>query len=1145
MNQTPQQNAIFAAYLNQAQHNLFVLMNNIGSHIGLTNNGSEADLKTHPLLNTLENPLKARQSMQAIKALNRSFVFIEKMQLRLTAYLYRQALKSQPKQPPHPNGKQKPRLKRQDFTLDPSHYAGQLKNIIEVLHHARNHYSHHAPQSPSLCVDANFIRFLEDMFDASVSVIKHRHNHEEANLEHLRRFQGRGAKANTEFDYAFKQAHENHITLTPKGLVFLTCLLLERKDAYEFLKQLKGFKNSETDSQKATLHAFTCFCIRMPLARLGASPNKESLAMDMLNELTRCPSLLYKRIHTDEQKKYIVTVEEDEKDSEENPNPPCHIRSSERYVPLMLSYFDYHQRFSGLRFALDMGNMCHTAYPKTLPTGDEASRRLMKKVVRFTRLNEALACRSKQQIPASWLNIETVPGAVAEDCVSPYIVQTEPHYHLPENNIAIRLYAPNKVPPPYPAIIHSKDDKGHDTIACADDQPHNAYQDFILSQHDLFHWAFYDHLHQKQDKTQTTHPLETLLQQYKAAIKAVYQDAEKIQTTLNNTLNWANQNKKDKIAHLDNVLKQNSAYAYHDNNKQNSTPLDHTHLPKPLLQYLLSQPSNPNYPFEAAQRTLTTMLRDNKKRMTELERIRALPSIDRRNKPGNPKQKAVQCGKIADFIARDSMRLMQAKDANSQNHGKPTSLIFSELQAHLAFYGRDKQHVHTMAESIGLHQLHPFWNSVFGQDHKGILSVYQCYLSRRQTYLSRLQEQIKQHSNKQALEKCLNKNPWLRRQQPQHHHGIDANTKLKAPLNLPRNLLHPFLLQRLTTWANQHCPALSQALQSADKLNASHMVQLYFEHALQDSYPNVYNLPRNYRLIDKVQDGGESSKNRQAIPAQYHHVHTIKKEQPELWNKLQTWVAPKPKNRRSTNQAPPIDPKASFNRMMQNERNIRQTRVQDQTLFLATQNLLPNVLNPQVAKLADMDGAILQTRHTATLHLHGKTITQTAMPIRKLGEFRRFMKDRRLPDLFTYHASDQIDRDTLRLELEAYQRNRFKAIQAILYFESQHPLPSDAQPTSSISRHHQLLQHSPVKDNEQNMAEMLVLRNAFFHNQYPSPSNPFAQKHPHALPMLQHAQEALQQQSAPAVSEYFLDQVHRLYGQPPERQPPITPENPS
>lgn len=1164
----------FAAYANQATHNLHLLFADVALHIGVAAGSNESDLKSHALFGVLGNPKKVRQEQKAMELLQRGFSFMLPLQARVISCASREryaAENNTKKTTKTHNGKKGKHHtpSSDDRTLMPDDYARVLKLLIETLHEQRNRYSHYTDTPSRTLVNSNLIGLLDDIFDAAVRTVKNRFSLEEKEVAHLRRFvsKGRNRIDNPAFKYHFvkPQNVKNEGVLTDKGLAFLICLLLGKQDAYQFLKQLKGFKRGESAAEKATLEVFTCFSLRMPMQRIATFATGETLALDMLNELTRCPRVLYKRLHEDEQAKYKMAddAQEDADESDPHANTPLHIRSSERFVPLLMRYFDQTQAFESIRFAVDVGNVCFKAYPKKLATGAEHVRRLVRKGIVYARITDAeQAYTTNQQDtdnPSCWQQHEKDPAEIAEDYPHPYITRTLPHYHMAEpSNVAIRLLdsktdvsAPAQV---YPAIQRVDTQGENDTAGFELHMPANPQPDCIVSQHDLLHWAFYDHLHRASSgNTSTTrtagrHPLETIVSSYRATIRKLYKDiAEETLHPISNT-----GSNKDAF---EQALQE---YTYTDGVSGVKTHLRLKDIPKPLVQWALRKKANVHGAQHSAQRTLKALLEDTEKRLHGLKRATTKASQDKRNRAGSGKQKLVKAGEVADFVARDCMRLMPAQDGSKDNQGKPTSLVFSELQAHLAFYGRDREQLKQLAQDTGLTtgaHAHPFLARVINGNHMGIVSLYRDYLTKRQEYLERIDKEIKtRHLKPDAVQKILAKYPWLQRTPPY----FDKNKAKRllennATINLPRNLLHPFILHAL---GKIDCPPLQSAIQQATAdnhgtpPNVSYLMQLYYQHYRNDGYPAVYDAKRNYTLIDKALDTRKANDRKSMLlPLRKHYIDNseLRDKNAALHNKIATWIEQEPAKKSSLSHEQSIaQRKKMWRTLQQTEKRIRQIRVQDQALFLTVGWLMPSLLRADgaQAKLQTIDSQILNQHSPIQLHIHGKTVRQQSLRIRKFGEFRRFLKDRRLPTLFTYYRDPALERETIQTELESYQRARLQAFKRILEFEkmvaSNCPPLAQSDATANDkkpSRHEEVLRRwftHKQKDIEPSeieakMHQMLVLRNAFFHNQYPARSNAYSIKYKGSLLMLKEAEDKLMQHSQPEVAHYFLQKVHELY----------------
>lgn len=1080
---------IFAAYLNQATHNYHLLLNDIAQRIG-KKVIDEENLQGHPIIQLLSDNKDARQPLRAINALNKGFGFIERLQRRIMAYRYLNSLTARSEE----TSKQKKYTRKsQEYSLLPSDYAFLLKLLASTLNDERNYVTHayHPPKPP----EQNLVDFLYDIFDMAVRVCKTRHQLNENDLKHLRRKMRNPDKSkdapksiiDPKFKYSFT---ENEGQFSDYGRAFLTCLFLNKQDSYQFLKQLSGFKSSHTAAHKATLKVFTCYSIRLPNERIDSTTDTQTLGLDMLNELARCPSLLFPVLSKADQAAYEIHVEDDQTD---DGNEVLFIRHDERFTPLMMRYFDETKAFEKLRFHIDLGDFYFAAYSKTLYDDVQDTRRLKQKLHTFARLNEV----ENTTIPVEWHALIRDNREITEADLNPYLVDTTPHYHLLDDNVALKIVKANKAI--YPKLTP------HETIENRYKSPDNEQPDFWLSKHEMLHLAFYQVLRQKHPELNQGAIEQVVLQQYKEVLHRCL----------------------DELA--DNLERYTSKDAIHALTQQYTySPLKQAmmldEIPKVLRDALIKKDSR--YQTSAIN-TISNLINLGEKRLSALERSTSTDKKDKSTRPGDKKQRPVKAGVMGEHLAEDMMRFQPAQD-DSDNKGKPTSLIVAELQARLAFYGRDKAQLPTLCKAMKLvdnedaTKNHPFLAAVLKENHAGIIGFYQSYYRARERYLQRVKTEITQDFSH------ISGYHWLKtpaRDNPNFSIKRHVEKLKSQPVNLPRGLFFPYIKHALLQLKHA---ALSQAIQQSTTLNTSYLIALYYEHVLQDKPQAVYNKPREYKIIAQTYDNRTNQfKPLPTYPIQTQQAYGASNA---LHTEIKRHLQEKYPDESKTQQL------AAYRKFEKNEKNIRQIRTQDQVLFIACQQLLAlnHGLNQEISqlKLHQLDKTLLDKQSNYQLSIHGKTISQAQIRIKKIGEFRRFLKDRRLKGLLSYYAASEIPREVISKELEEYQRCRLKVFERLHAFEqfSHQRFGLDAQYDGS--EHGQLLsayfKAHPQTNWQEKMHCMLVLRNAFAHNQYPTQQK----KYPLANTMLMQAEQMLKQASAPQVAQYFLQQVEALYPNP-------------
>lgn len=1135
-------NATFAAYANQARHNLSLVFNDIAQKAGLhlsKDEESDEQLSEHLILKRLHTPNKARQEARIIRGLEKAFPFITPLSRAIMDYADEDERRPQPS-------------KTQQNTLLPAQYARLFKDAAWLLHQLRNSLTHAGQPLPEL--EPGQVRLTEKLFDAAVRSIKVRHQYAEADMKHLRRrisnprhFRHNKDQAQEEKSIAnpdFKSLTDQQGRFTQEGMVFFLCLFLSRHEGYQLLQQIPGFKDERNQVRQAKPRVFTRFYLHLPHARLDTQTptNPNTLALDMIGELARCPQELYERLPPREQTQYQISPDEQaetdafpsrqEAEGNDGENTLLFIRHQERFTPLMLNYLEQSQAFQKLGFQVDLGDFYFAAYPKTLYTHDpelrtEEIRRLKKKVLTFAHLN-TLAAWPKPQV---WQALERTN--CTEDHPGPYIVKTQPHYHLPDDNIALGQINPDAI---YPNLEEKPDAPEKRYIP-----PTNPKPDFYLSRHELAPLCFYQMLQKKHGRGTR---LESLLFQYQSAIKAVFADIRENKTLFQGCV--------PDLQALDARLAETPRYHYGDPQEQ-SFPLVARNLPEVLQHYLLGRSAGQS-PLQQAHNTLALLQEDTRHRLKHLKRQTQAESRTNRNRPGDARQRLPKAGNMADFLARDILRLQPAYRADDPR--KAGSLLFAELQTRLAFYGRDKAMLPQLCRNMGLIESenpHPFLAELLQRIFPGTIGFYKAYLEQRQSYLEAIRNTLR---TEEQLASCS----WLpQRETPREYEAVCRHIdKLgETPINLPRSLFLAPCLHILRQIENAY-PGLKAALQGMERFNGTYLVQLYYANVLDDGHPGVYDLPRNYKVIDQVYDARKDNELRNPLPQQYVYTQpgqTIPDPRGKVLDqeRLKRWSSTLPTQgeQKRRGRMPGVQPtpeqllhsrKAACLDFYESEKDLRQIRTQDQVLFMAAHSLLQGMDIQQglkELKLRDMNRNILSTYVPYQLELYGKTITVEQVRLKHLGQFRHLLKDRRLPGLLTYYPGDQIRYEDLKQELEIYQQCRLAFFTGLLQFETQ-VLLHDGQPSEQAgSLHGRILdhyfKHHPHPAQETRKSEMLVLRNAFCLQLYPVLESEFTLKYPLARPMLKEALSQLREPDAGSVARWFAEKARTLYAYEPGR----------
>ena len=404
-------------FLNQARLNAYIALCHI-SDLLEKNTVDEDSLTQMPVLKFLESNKDAVKSERAFDLIGKQFPMLK--------VIYG----SEPK-----NGQEDNLLERT------KKYREILTCLLKALNYNRNENCHaHSGKGKRDYDVKTLIRYLENCFDAAVTPIRDRYSLNEESVFHLRRktSEGEGKDKrvvdNPNFYYHFKDEQGQ---LNEKGLAFLTSLFLEKRDTYLFLKRQRGFKRGETPAEKATLECFCCYRIKLPKPVMTSDVDKNGLALDMLNELKKCPKELFELLSKDRQKDFRGI---DSSDTEEDGNEILMRRYSDRFPYLALRYCDENELFQNLRFHIDLGRYYFKFYNKEMIDGGTYQRALDKRLKTFGRIRDV-----KEKVEQQWKDIIKSPGDNTEEksepCDNtekqsePYKTNTTPHYNLVDNQI--------------------------------------------------------------------------------------------------------------------------------------------------------------------------------------------------------------------------------------------------------------------------------------------------------------------------------------------------------------------------------------------------------------------------------------------------------------------------------------------------------------------------------------------------------------------------------------------------------------------------------------------------------------------------------------------------------------------------------------
>ncbi len=1077
----------YAAYLNTAKQNIYLTIRDISEKLGVSFNlNDDSNMLAAPLWSKLTSTDEPELSLQIISKLERHFPFCKYLALK-------QAFKA-----------------RRELTAKPSDYETVFKYCINAIYEYRNYYTHAVHNKPLFPFEQ--IADLQLLFDAARRKVKIRFQLSPDDIKHLVRLQAVGSRGNQQIIERpdFKYGFIENNSISEKGFLFFTSLWLQRREAQEFLKKHRDFKSSRIPFEKATLETFTFYGIRLPRPRLTSDTSTEGLLLDMLNELKRCPKELYPLL-SDEDKASFVAVDENEfekDDANEHEGYealPILKRSSNRFYELSLKYLE--SRFERLKFHIDLGDYCFHVYNQNID-GIERKRRWIKKMLAFGNLSDFAA----EKQPAAWNNLVSgTEERLRNDC-DIYITESTPHYHINHNNIGFAFIDSyntlpnNKLWPELPALVNRENGKGPQ-------RPTNKSPQGWLSLYELPSIAFYQILFQRGVAAISA---EDVIANHQRSINKLFDDV--VQGTI-------------KTGITIDELKAELALRN----------LSLSFIPKTLVN-LLTTKEQKSIEEKGADLLYKLLSESREMLKTVVKKDDGYKKI-----PGSKDYIEIKCGHMADFLARDLIRLQ--KPVNEMQ-GKANGTEFQVLQSKLALFGMYRETLNDtfrLCNLIDSPNAHPFLSEISIEQCTGILDFYTKYLKKRVIY----------------FETCIKRRSWANYHFLKLNRGtnnaIELSKKLRndAVTNIPRGLFLKPILEAIG--ASTETVALAEKIKRTPRVNVSYIIDRYFSLVMDDAPQEFYGYKRSYDFLNTLYDERTSTTARKSKQKRFlspNQLAAISKE--DIRMLIEKKVNAKPLNGRNLKQEQKEKLRESlherFKHFANSEAQIRHAKVCDIVLFLMADETLrkeyvTDKLNPKKKNRAqtlsseiritegyklsaikpNSDKDILSLIVPIALPVNGKIIRKDGMAIKKYGDFRALVKDRRVSSLFYLLEDDTIDFDALQQELVWFDKVRLEAFEYIFNFERKVIQAKGLKANNQGFIPFKDVLNSLVFPNNSLRPTINAIRNAFSHSEYPKPSELEGLLTNHSINQLKHYSIGNQQVRSSSIAYQLLDILKQSY----------------
>ncbi|KGO03389.1 hypothetical protein HQ42_01095 [Porphyromonas gulae] len=1048
----------WAAFLNLARHNAYITLTHIDRQLAY----SKADITNDEDIlffkgqwKNLDNDLERKSRLRSL--ILKHFSFLEGAAYGKKFFESKSSGNKSSKNK-ELTKKEKEELQANALSLD--NLKSILFDFLQKLKDFRNYYSHyrHSGSSELPLFDGNMLQRLYNVFDVSVQRVKrdHEHNDEVDPHYHFNHLVRKGKK--DRYGHNDNPSFKHHFVdgegmVTEAGLLFFVSLFLEKRDAIWMQKKIRGFKGGTEPYEQMTNEVFCRSRISLPKLKLESLRTDDWMLLDMLNELVRCPKPLYDRLREKDRACFRVPVDilPDEDDTDgggEDPFKNTLVRHQDRFPYFALRYFDLKKVFTSLRFHIDLGTYHFAIYKKMIGEQPE-DRHLTRNLYGFGRIQDF----AEEHRPEEWKRLVRDLDYF-ETGDKPYISQTTPHYHIEKGKIGLRFVPEGQHLWPSPEVGTTR--TGRSKYA----QDKRLTAEAFLSVHELMPMMFYYFLLREK------YSEEVSAEKVQGRIKRVIEDVYAIYDAF----------ARDEI----NTLKELDACLADKGIRRG-------HLPKQMIGILSQERKDME---EKVRKKLQEMIADTDHRLDMLDR-----QTDRKIRIGRKNAGLPKSGVIADWLVRDMMRFQPvAKDTSGKplNNSKANSTEYRMLQRALALFGGEKERLTPYFRQMNLtggNNPHPFLHETRWESHTNILSFYRSYLRARKAFLERI-------GRSDRVENC----PFLLLKEPK----TDRQTLVagwKGEFHLPRGIFTEAVRDCLIEMGYDEVGSYREVGFMAKA------VPLYFERACEDRVQPFYDSPFNVGNSLKPKKGRFLSKEKRAeewesgkerfrlaklkkeiLEAQEHPYHDFKS-----WQKFErelrlvknqdiiTWMMCR--DLMEENKVEGLDTGTLY------LKDIR-PNVQEQGSLNVLNRVKPMRL-PVVVYRADSRGHV----HKEEAPLATVYIEERDTKLLKQGNFKSFVKDRRLNGLFSFVdtgalAMEQYPISKLRVEYELakYQTARVCAFEQTLELEesllTRYPhLPDESFREMLESWSDPLLTKWPELHGKVRL--LIAVRNAFSHNQYP------------------------------------------------------------
>lgn len=1067
----------FGAYLNMARLNIFNINNHLANKFYINPLNDEGEIPNSFLINSIKE--------------KQTYLFLQlKKFMPITRVFDDETL---------PKFEQESLVNKKGKNAEL--LANNLKFIFKELNIFRNNFTHYYSTETgvkrSLNISDDLIKFLNDNFIRAIHYTRERFKY---------------VYSEDDFAVASKTVLVNpDKTITQDGLVFLTCIFLDRENAFQFINRIKYLKGTQNKSFTAKREVLSAYCINLPHDKFISENTIQAFSLELINELNKCPKKLYFAITDKEKKPFQPELGNTEIENIfENSVPETiedyetyiesitkKVRSENRFSYFALRFLDEKENFTKLRFQIDLGKVIIDEYDKILD-GKLEPRKVVENAKAFGRLQSF-------RVPE-----QEILKKINTSCITSF-EQFAPHYNFDEKigKIGINLTKEDTAK----FLNRSKSTK---KVTNYLKQPE---VEAFLSVHDLPKIILLEYF----EKGKTEVLIKDFININSSKILNLgFIEEIKSKFTHLNTFNKRSQGKRQRTVYFEKTLADLHKRKEELNVLLAQYNLNDKQIPSRILEYWLN-------------------INDVEEKTAVSDRIKLMKNDCKDRLKAIKKDNCPKIGEMATFLAKDIIDMIIDIDKKE----KITSFYYDKIQECFALFANDekKNILIKIINELGLKGKggHPFLNKIDFESLKYTSEIYKLYLQEKgmkmipsfNKYLNKTIEKDEswlqktfydlEWNDKAKKKLTVVKFPNDKTNIPysiiqfakekseftkwfEHTTKGKEKTDRKKPVDLPTNLFDKPLKELLSNELNK------QNICFDENANYNQLFKLWWDKCRNDSTQSFYKAEREYIFEDEKLNFIINSKNK----FEEYYTNGFSETVFEIKNKKRT------EERKKNRRLPVIDKKqvekTIRNKIGKTEREIRILQEEDQLMLLMFEQLLDNknletklknietllnetiLIKEKIEKelMFDDSGEITTSKKDQKIE---KYITEN----RKRKEFsvlKKYIHDKRLPELFEYIDEEYIAIEKIKNELDCYNKAKeivfelvfkledsiiLKHKDSIVYLHNEEQKSKEDKKKSSNIEHkiylNWLLSKNIITVLDYNFLNMV--RKTFSHNQFP------------------------------------------------------------